>query len=91
MEEVRREGGHLVPAYASWATDEVIVDAITVVEALTGPLRLVYEVSETSFDDDVGKRSVTIDGKVYWELNYPANRNDYEDLKTGSPSPAEPG
>jgi hypothetical protein len=87
-EEIRWEGGYFVPAYASWGTDEVIEDAITVVDSLTEPLLLVYDVSEITVDMEVMKRTVTIGEKIYWELGHPADQSevceDFEALKAES-------
>ena len=91
-EEIHWEGGWLAPAYASWGTDEVIVDAITAVDMLKEPLLLVWDMSEITVDREVlDKRTVTLGGEIYWELYYPSDRNEiydeYEALKTGSESP----
>ena len=85
-EEIRWEGGLVLPAFESWGSDDVIVDAQTVFEMLPEPLLLVYDVSEISVDREVlNKRTVRIGGEVYWELYHPADRSeivdDYEDLK----------
>ena len=90
-EEIRWEGGRLVPAFASWGTEEVIVDAQTVVESLTEPLLLVYDVGGIAVDKEVNKRTVAIGGEVYWELFYPTGMNeiydDYEAIKIGKETP----
>ena len=88
-EEIRWEGGRVVPAFASWGTDEVIEDARLVSETLLEPLLLIYDISEITIDKEVlDKRTVTIDGEVYWELYYPADRdeiyNEYEEFKTNN-------
>ena len=90
-EEIRWEGGRVVPAFASWGTEEVIVDAQIVVESLTEPLLLVYDVGGITVDREVNKRTVAIGGEVYWELFYPTDRKeileDYEAIKTGKETP----
>lgn len=76
-EEIRWEGGREVPAFDSWGTDTVIMDADIVVSKLAKTTE--YAISCVTTDSEVfDKRTVTIGGLRFWELDHPL---DMETLK----------
>ena len=76
-EEIRWEGGSEVPAFASWGTETVIVEARTVLDVLSEPTETVCDISPVEPDKDIkNRKTVAIGGRQYWELPRP------DDLKT---------
>lgn len=85
-EEICWEGGFPVPAFASWGSDQVIVEADVVEYRLTQPIKESYSLSAVTTDTVVlDKRTVTIGDAQFWELAASEDVNaffdEHEDLR----------
>ena len=84
-EQIRLEGGHEVPAVASWGSDMVIMDAVIMVSRTADTKE--YSLSPVTNDNDVfDRRTLTIDGEQYWELSHSLDREalsaDYAEMRS---------